>query len=334
MSQIVRITLTNAEEGTGPFNLFSNVDNFYNPFEGNLSLETLKAGYISTLVPDKATVIQVKSYNSICQTYLNLDIAAPSPSVTPSITPTVTTTPSVTPSLSPAAASPSSTPSITPTLTPSLTVTPSITPTLTPTPSVSPSALSFCQLKEYNLTSTGGGAVFTYYASCSSTGSTTATLSGATSSIICATELPAKTSGTGTITATGNYCTPTLVAIQLTALGANCSYANDEIPSNIAYVPLESDWFTIQNGKAKIKDGLTPPYLELPLYTSVEAGVTVSPYSVSTTATTFTVTDNTNQGTYGVILSSAANGTGMTLYIGYNATTGRKYITNRTICYY
>lgn len=329
MPQIVRITITRAEDGIGPFNLFSNVDNFYNPFEGNLSLETLKAGYISTLVPDKTTIIQVKSP----QTYLNLSIIAPSPSVTPSVTPTVTPSITTTPSTTPPAASPSTTPSLTPTVTPSITVSPSLTPTLTPTPSATPAALSFCQLKEYNLSSTGG-AVFNYYASCSSTGSSTATLSGTTSSIICATELPVKTSGTGTVTATGNYCNPTLVAIFLTAPGVNCSYSNDEIPTNIAYVPLESNWFTIQNGKAKIKDGLTPPYLELPLYTSVEAGVTVSPYSVSSTATTFTVTDNTNQGTYGVTLSSAANGTGMTLYIGYNAATGRKYITNRSICYY
>jgi hypothetical protein len=333
MPQIVRITITSAEDGTGPFNLFSDVDGFYNPFEGNLSLDALRAGYISTLVPDKTTVIQVKSYNSICQTYLNLNIIGPSPSVTPSITPTVTTTPSITPSLSPAGASPSSTPSVTPTVTPSITRTPSITHTLTPTPSVSPAPLSFCQIKEYDLASTGAGAIFTYYANCTTTGSTTVNLSGTDLDTVCARQTPVKTSGTGTITATGNYCNPTLVAIILGNSGANCSYENDQI-SNIAYVPLESNWFTIQNGKAKIKDDLTPPYLELPLYTSVEAGVTVSPYSVSSTATTFNVTDNSNQGTYGVHLSSAANGTGMTLYIGYDTVTGRKYITNRTICYY
>ena len=333
MPQIVRITITRAEEGIGPFNLFSDVDNFYNPFEGNLSLETLKAGYISTLVPDKTTVIQVKAP----QAYLNLSIIAPSPSVTPSITPTVTTTPSVTPSLSPAAASISPTPSVSPavpSVTPSITRTPSVTPTLTPTPSVTPSAVAVCQIKEYTLASTGSGAVFTYYADCTTTGSTTATLTNTTSSIVCAREIPIKTSGTGSITATGDYCNPTLVAIQLTSLGTNCSYDNDVITSNIAYVPYEPNWFIIQNGKAKIKDDLTPPFLELPLFTSVEGGVTISPYSVSSTATTFTVTDNTNQGTYGVIISSAANGTGMTLYIGYDAVTGRKYITNRTICYY
>jgi hypothetical protein len=310
------------------------VDNFYNPFEGNLSLDTLRAGYISTVVPDLTTTIQVKSYNSICQTYLNLNIIGPSPSVTPSITPSITVTPSVTPSNTPPAASISSTPSVTPSITPSITVTPSITPSITPTPSASPSALSFCQIKEYNLTSTGGGAVFTYYADCTTTGSTTATLSGATSSIVCARETPVKTSGTGTITATGNYCNPTLVAILLTAPGATCGYSNDEIYSNIAYVPLESDWFTIQNGKAKIKDNLTPPYLELPLYTSAESGVTVSPYSVTSNPTTFNVASSDNQNTYGVIISSGANGTGMTLYIGYDAVTGRKYISNRNICYY
>jgi hypothetical protein len=332
MPQIVRITITRAEDGIGPFNLFSDVDNFYNPFEGNLSLETLKAGYISTLVPDKTTVIQVKAP----QAYLNLSIIAPSPSVTPSITPTVTTTPSVTPSLSPAAASISPTPSVSPavpSVTPSITRTPSVTPTLTPTPSVTPSAVAVCQIKEYTLASTGAGAVFTYYADCTTTGSTTVNLSGIDSDTVCARQTPVKTSGTGTVTATGGYCNPTLVAIILGNSGADCSYENDQI-SNIAYVPYEPNWFTIQNGKAVIKDGLTPPYLELPLFTSVEGGVTISPYSVSSTATTFTVTDNTNQGTYGVHLSSAANGTGMTLYIGFNAVTGRKYITNRTICYY
>jgi len=77
MAQTVRITLTRADEGTGPFNLFSDVDGFYNPFEANISLETLKAGYISYVVPDLATTIQVKSYNSICQTYIDLYITPP-----------------------------------------------------------------------------------------------------------------------------------------------------------------------------------------------------------------------------------------------------------------
>lgn len=334
MPQIVRITLTNAEDGTGPFNLFSNVDNFYNPFEGNISLETLRAGYISVSVPDKATVIQVKSYNSICQTYLNLEIVAPSPSVTPSVTPSLTPSVTVTPSLSPAAASASPTPSVTPSITPSITVTPSITPTITPTPSVSPSALSFCQLKEYTLSSTGAGATWDVYNSCDNNNTITVTLSGVDSVTTCSKQTPVKISGTGTAEWNGNYCSPTLVAIYLTPLGVNCSYDNDVIPSNRIYVPLESDWFTIQNGKAVIKDSLTAPFLELPLYDTSEAGVTISPYSVTSSPTTLTVNDNTNQGTYGVTISSAANGTGMTLYIGYDAVTGRKYISNRTLCYF
>lgn len=117
MSQIVRITLTSAEDGTGPFNLFSDVDDFYNPFEGNISLDALRAGYISTLVPDLATTIQVKSYNTICQTYLDIRIVAPSPSVTSTVTPSITATPTVTPSIT-----------VTPTTTPSITATPSLTP--------------------------------------------------------------------------------------------------------------------------------------------------------------------------------------------------------------
>lgn len=131
MPQIVKITLTKAEDGIGPFNLFSDVDGFVNPFEGNLSLEVLRNGYISYLVPDEATTIQVKSYNSICQTYVNIIIVAPSPSVTPTVTPT--STPSITPSITV-----SSTPSITPTVTPSITKTPSITPSPSSSPTITP----------------------------------------------------------------------------------------------------------------------------------------------------------------------------------------------------
>ena len=62
----VKITLTTAGAGTGPFNIYSNIDQFITPFETNIAKSSLEAGYISTSVPDAATTLRVESTGTTC----------------------------------------------------------------------------------------------------------------------------------------------------------------------------------------------------------------------------------------------------------------------------
>lgn len=57
----VLITLTIAGADTGPFDLYSNIDGYSVPFEVGVSKMALESGYLSTLVPNGSTQIQVKS---------------------------------------------------------------------------------------------------------------------------------------------------------------------------------------------------------------------------------------------------------------------------------
>jgi len=61
MARSVFIVLTTAGNDTGPFNLYSNADGFVTPFETNISKPSLQGGYLSVLVPNATTVIQVRS---------------------------------------------------------------------------------------------------------------------------------------------------------------------------------------------------------------------------------------------------------------------------------
>lgn len=120
----VTITLTSAGAGTGPFDLYSDLDGYIVPFETGVPKSSLVAGYTSTIVPDGTQTIRVQSIG-ICSNYIDINISglpSPTPTQTPTITPTPTTT-----------ATPTVTPTITPTETP--TNTPTVTPTTTPTPS-------------------------------------------------------------------------------------------------------------------------------------------------------------------------------------------------------
>ena len=67
----VLITLTIAGSDTGPFDLYSDVDGFVVPFETNVPKASLIAGYTSSLVPDGAVLIRVKS-DSVCTNYIDL----------------------------------------------------------------------------------------------------------------------------------------------------------------------------------------------------------------------------------------------------------------------
>ena len=90
MSFTATITLTTAGNGTGPFNLYSNIDSYITPFETGLSKSVLQAGYVSTNVPNGTSTVRIKSTGQ-CLTYDDVPIVGiPTMSPTPSVTPTIT----------------------------------------------------------------------------------------------------------------------------------------------------------------------------------------------------------------------------------------------------
>ncbi len=92
MAQTITITLTTAGLGTGPFNLYSNLDGFYAPFETNVDRYSLISGYPSIQVPNGTSVIRVKSMNATCDNYIDLAITTTTTTTTTTSTTTTTTT--------------------------------------------------------------------------------------------------------------------------------------------------------------------------------------------------------------------------------------------------
>jgi hypothetical protein len=86
----VLITLTIAGSDTGPFDLYSDVDGFVIPFEINVPKASLVSGYTSSLVPNGAILIRVKS-QSACTNYIDLIIGTTTTTTTSSTTTTTTT---------------------------------------------------------------------------------------------------------------------------------------------------------------------------------------------------------------------------------------------------
>ena len=95
MAQTVLITLTTAGTDTGPFDLFSDADSYVTAFENNVPKASLVSGYTSTLVPDLATIIRVKS-DSLCTNYIDLPIVTTTTTTSTSSTTTTTTSTSST----------------------------------------------------------------------------------------------------------------------------------------------------------------------------------------------------------------------------------------------
>jgi len=87
MSQTVEITIAAAGADTGPFNLFSNADAYVTAFATGIAKSALLAGYTSTVVPDAATIVRVKSNSANCTNSVDMTITSPAPP--PSITFTV-----------------------------------------------------------------------------------------------------------------------------------------------------------------------------------------------------------------------------------------------------
>lgn len=74
MSQTVIITIAAAGTDTGPFNLFSNADAYATAFVTGISKTALLAGYTSSVVPDAATIVRVKSNSASCTNYVDMSI--------------------------------------------------------------------------------------------------------------------------------------------------------------------------------------------------------------------------------------------------------------------
>lgn len=103
MAKTVKIKLSSTtSSSTGPtFDLYSDANGYSSAFETGVSKTTLMSsnGYTSTVVPDSATIIRVKSVG-VCTSYDDYTLSIPTATPTPTPTPTVigpTATPTPTP---------------------------------------------------------------------------------------------------------------------------------------------------------------------------------------------------------------------------------------------
>jgi len=88
----VLITLTTAGTDSGPFNLYTNLDGYVTPFETGVAKIDLTGGYTSTIVPDYATIVRVKSTGD-CVNYIDIILTSPTTTTTTTtVAPTTTTT--------------------------------------------------------------------------------------------------------------------------------------------------------------------------------------------------------------------------------------------------
>lgn len=82
----VLITLTTAGIDTGPFDLFSDSNNYTVPFASTIARGVLENGYLSTVVPGDATIVRVKSLD-ICTNYIDLNIGTSTTTTTTTFIP-------------------------------------------------------------------------------------------------------------------------------------------------------------------------------------------------------------------------------------------------------
>lgn len=65
------ITLTTAGLDTGPFNIYSNLDNYTTPFEVNVTKASLLAGFSTSAIPTNTLSVRVKSLG-VCSNFIDL----------------------------------------------------------------------------------------------------------------------------------------------------------------------------------------------------------------------------------------------------------------------
>lgn len=116
MPKSALITLTSAGASTGPFDLYSNVDNYATPFETGISKVALMAGYMSNLIPSAAVTVRVKS-NGVCVNSVDFTYGTTTTTTTlsPGTTTTTTLSPSTTTSTTTAAPGTTTTTTVAPT---------------------------------------------------------------------------------------------------------------------------------------------------------------------------------------------------------------------------
>lgn len=78
------ITLTVAGIDSGPFNLYSNLDGYSTAFETSVPKASLLIGYASTLVPDYATSVRIKSIGE-CINFIDIPLYSTTTTTTTSI---------------------------------------------------------------------------------------------------------------------------------------------------------------------------------------------------------------------------------------------------------
>jgi hypothetical protein len=81
----VLLTLTTAGFDSGPFDLYSNVDSYVTPFETGVTKTALTLGYTTSLCPDFALVVRIRSTGN-CKTFIDVPLTYP-----PATTTTTTT---------------------------------------------------------------------------------------------------------------------------------------------------------------------------------------------------------------------------------------------------
>lgn len=87
----ILITLAPFGEDLGPFDLYSDVDNYAIPFDTNILASEIEAGYTSILAPDTALIIRTLSTGT-CTNYLDLVLPTTTTTTTIALTTTTTTT--------------------------------------------------------------------------------------------------------------------------------------------------------------------------------------------------------------------------------------------------
>lgn len=92
----VLITLTTAGSNTGPFNIYSNIDNYTTAFVTGVATSALVAGYTSSLAPDGTTNVLVRSTGA-CIRDLYLPVSGAPTTTTTSTSSTTSTSTTIAP---------------------------------------------------------------------------------------------------------------------------------------------------------------------------------------------------------------------------------------------
>ncbi|MHA2375719.1 MAG: hypothetical protein ACXAB9_06090 [Candidatus Thorarchaeota archaeon] len=67
------LTLTTAGNNTGPFNLYSDVDDYTSAFETGVAKSDLVSGYLTAAIPDYTTIVRVES-DSLCDNFVDITL--------------------------------------------------------------------------------------------------------------------------------------------------------------------------------------------------------------------------------------------------------------------